>query len=70
MSVGRIAPKGKFRVITVDTFRKIDWVHRECNTQQEAIEVAKERGGKILINHVYDDKGNHIFDSGTFNLKK
>ena len=60
------APKGKFRVIGVDTFDNTDWIEGDFDTRKEAIERAKEKGGTMCKTHVYDDKGIHIFDDGTF----
>lgn len=61
-----IAPKGKFRVIGVDTFDSSDWVSGDFDTQQEAVEHANEKGGVMLKTHVYDDNGNHIHEAGSF----
>ncbi len=62
------APKGKFRVIGVDTFDRdgSDWIEGDFKTKEEALKVAKEKGGTMLKTHVYDDKGNHIGEGGTF----
>ena len=61
-----IAPKGQFRVVGVDTFSNEDWVCGDYDTEQEAIAVANEKGGTMLKTHVYDDKGKHLHDAGTF----
>lgn len=60
------APKGKFRVVGVDTFDGTDWVQGDYKTRDEAVKIAKEKGGTMLKTHVYDDKGNHIFEAGSF----
>lgn len=62
----RQAPKGKFRVVGVDTFDGGDWVQQDCDSLDEAIEVAKKNGGQMTKMHVYDENGNHLFDAGTF----
>jgi len=60
------APKGKFRVVGVDTFDGTDWVEGDFDTKEEALELAKLKGGTMLKTHVYDDKGNHINGFGSF----
>lgn len=60
------APKGKFRVIGVDTFDGTDWIDGNFTTKKAAIKHADERGATMLKTHVYDDKGNHIHEGGTF----
>ncbi|MDX9913968.1 MAG: hypothetical protein RBS77_05310 [Candidatus Moranbacteria bacterium] len=62
----RQAPAGKFRVIGVDTFDGEDWVQGDCNTFTEACELAKEKGGKMTMMHVYNDQGEHMGNAGTF----
>jgi hypothetical protein len=60
------APKGKFRVVGVDTFDGTDWVDGDYDTKEDAFEAAKKAGGTMLKTHVYDDTGKHIFEAGTF----
>ena len=60
------APKGKYRVIGVDTFDRSDWVYGDYKTKEEAINLATTKGEQMLKTHVYDDKGNHLFSGGTF----
>lgn len=60
------APKGKFRVIGVDTFDGGDWIEGDFKTKAEALQKAKEKGATMLKTHVYDDKGNHVYEAGTF----
>lgn len=62
----RKAPTGKFRVIGVDTFDGGDWLQGDCDTLDQAIALAKTKGGEMTKMHVYDDCGNHKFDAGTF----
>ena len=59
------APKGKFRVVGVDTFDGTDWVKKDCDTKVEALDIAKKEGGTMLKMHVYDDTGRHIGEAGT-----
>ena len=60
------APKGKFRVVGVDTFDRTDWIEGDFKTQTEAIDVANRKGGEMLKTHVYNDKGMHVHGAGTF----
>jgi hypothetical protein len=62
----RAAPKGKFRVIGVDTFDGGDWVQGDFDTKEAAIAEAQKRGGEMTKMHVYDDKGRHVADAGRF----
>lgn len=60
----RKAPKGKFRVIGVDTFDGGDWCEGDFTTIEEA--KAKAVGGEMLIKYVYDDQGKCIYSNGRF----
>lgn len=60
------APKGKFRVVGVDTFSHEDWVYGDYDSLQEAKDFAKEKGGNMNMVYVYDDKGEYKFHAGTF----
>jgi hypothetical protein len=62
----RAAPPGKFRVIGVDTFDAGDWVQGDFDTLEEAMKCAREKGGSMCKMHVYDDKGEHQGQAGTF----
>lgn len=64
----RNAPRGKFRVIGVDTFDGEDWMEGDFDTLPAAMtHVNKEtRGEQMLKMHVYDDTGAHCYDGGTF----
>lgn len=57
----REAPKGKFRIIGVDTFDGGDWVEGDFDTLDQAIEHVNEKtkGEQMLMMHVYDDTGSH-----------
>lgn len=59
-------PKGKFRVVCVDTFDGGDWVSGDFDTREAALAHARTKGGEMLRTHVYDDTGRHIGDAGTF----
>ena len=60
------APKGKFRVVGVDTFDGDDWVQGDFDTKEKALDVANEKGGTMIKMHVYDDQGRHLGEAGTF----
>lgn len=60
------AEKGKFRVISVDTFDGTNWIEGDFDTPGEAFKVANEKCGCMLKTHVYDDEGNHLHDVGSF----
>jgi hypothetical protein len=66
MAVELKAPKGKFRVVGVDTFDGTDWVIDDFDKKEVAIKVADGKGGTMLKTHVYDDKGNNVHSAGTF----
>lgn len=60
------APKGKFRVIGVDTFDGGDWVQGDFPTKAKAMKEANEHGGQMTLMHVFDDKGIQVGRAGTF----
>lgn len=62
----RNAPKGKFRVVGVDTFSHEDWLEGDFDTADAALAHAKRHGGVMNKMHVYNDVGKHIGYAGTF----
>lgn len=64
----RQAPRGTFRVVGVDTFDGSDWVEGIFDSLNKAIAHAEERtkGKEMLKMHIYNDKGEHVYDCGTF----
>jgi hypothetical protein len=60
------APSGKYRVVGVDTFDRTDWVEGDFDTEADAVKHAQSRGGTMLKMHVYDDRGRHVSQAGTF----
>jgi hypothetical protein len=61
------APRGKFRVIGVDTFEGpfADHLIADCTTLQSAIQLASAHGAEMNPVYVYDDKGKFLFkDTG------
>ena len=63
----RKAPKGKFRVIGVDTFSGGDWMEGDFDTLDQAMEHANNEtnGKKMLMMHVYDDTGSNRYHVGS-----
>jgi hypothetical protein len=68
IQVETMAPAGKYRVVGVDTFDGTDWVEGDFDSKEAATAHADERtdGKEMLKMHVYDDKGRHVYDAGTF----
>lgn len=64
----RTAPKGKFRVVAVDTFDGGDWVSGDFNSAAEAnAHARKETQGKQMLKmYVYDDTGACVSSYGRF----
>lgn len=60
------APKGKFKVIGVDTFDGGDWVVGIFSDKNKAIEKANSQGGIMSITYIYDDNGNQVYKAGTY----
>lgn len=62
------APKGKFRVVAVDTFDNISAIQDDFDTLEKATACAKTegRGKKMLKMYVYDDQGNLKDEEGSF----
>lgn len=60
------APKGKYRVIGVDTFEALnaDYIIGDYKDRIKAIRIAKNEGGTMNPTYVYDDEGNEV--SGGF----
>lgn len=64
----RKAPKGKFRIIGVDTFSPDDWHEKDVDTLQEAKKIIhkKIKGKQMLKYYIYDEDGKFINEAGTF----
>jgi hypothetical protein len=60
------APAGKYRVVGVDTFDRTDWVEGDFETREAALAHARAKGGEMLKMHVYNDRGAHIGEAGSF----
>ncbi len=60
------APKGKYRVVGVDTFDGDDWVQGDFDTLENARTVAEKKGGIMTKMHIYDDSGTHRGEAGIF----
>lgn len=61
-----IAPKGRFRVVLVDTFEGpfADVLLGDFSNQQDAKKVALAHAGNMTPCYVYDDCGKLIFSAG------
>ncbi len=58
-------PKGKIRVIGVDLFSHEDYVVKDCDTRDEAFQLADEANKKRTgsmddVYYVYDDTGKYL----------
>jgi len=62
----RAAPKGKFRVVGVDTFDGGDWIVNDFSSKNEATSAANKYGGKMTKMYVYDDKGTCVGEAGRY----
>ena len=64
----RKPPKGKFRVVGVDTFDGDDWVAGDFDTRESALNyvLAETSGKQMLMMHVYDDTGRHVGSGGNY----
>lgn len=60
------APKGKFRVIGVNTLDDTDWLEGDFDTLNDAKLRADVKGGQTRKIYVYDEHGKSVYDSGTF----
>ena len=60
------APKGKFRLIGVDTFEApdADFLVGDFTDKKEAITEAEKRAGRMRPMYVYDSDGKLIFNAG------
>ena len=59
------APEGKFRVVVIDLFDHEDYVLKDCDSQEEAFELADAHnaartGSMDNVRYVYDDQGYYI----------
>lgn len=64
----RNAPKGKFRVIGVDTFDGTDWLEGDFQSLEIAREhvAEKTKGKSMLVMHIYNDQGESVGSGGSF----
>ena len=62
------APKGKYRVIGVDTFESptADYLIGDYESQDKAFDECDKHGGEMNICYVYDSQGNRLRKAGTF----
>ena len=61
------APKGKFRVIGVDTFEgpRADYLIDDFKKLKDAIESARSHAGNMNPCYVYDDEGLGMWSGGS-----
>lgn len=64
-SVRQNVPRGKFRVVGVDLFAHEDYIKKDCDTQEEAFQIAddhnRQRNGSMDdVYYVYDDQGEYL----------
>lgn len=57
---------GKYRVEGYDSFSNEEFHVGEYTTAEEAINVAKRKGGTMTLMYVYDPKGKRIFQAGSY----
>jgi hypothetical protein len=64
----RKAPKGKYRVVGVDTFDGGDWLEGDFSSLEAAEKHVAERtkGQQMLKMHIFNDHGTHVGEAGTF----
>lgn len=62
----RCAPRGKFRVVGVDTFDGGDWLEGDFPTLEKAKKRASEEGGQMTVMYIYNDNGQCVGRAGTF----
>ncbi len=62
------APKGKYRVVGVDTFEgpTADYPIGDYRTFKRAVAVCLEHGGQMNPCYVYDSNGKCLFKSGSY----
>jgi hypothetical protein len=62
------APKGKFRVVGVDTFAgpAEDYLIGDYNSVENARKVCTERGGTMNPCYVYDDSGKPLHEAAIY----
>lgn len=64
-SIRREIPKDKFRVVGIDLFSHEDYLVKDCDTRDEAFQLAdennKNRSGSMDdVYYVYDDTGKYL----------
>ena len=62
------APKGKYRVIGVDTFEgpNADYLIGDYKSINKAMKAVDEHGGTMNPCYLYDDAGKLLYKRGTF----
>ena len=64
------APKGQFRVIGLDPIDTLTSPSgpflKDCETLEEAVELADRSGELYLWTYVYDDNGELLYEAGSY----
>lgn len=64
------APKGQFRVIGLDRIDTLaspsGLLCKDCETLEEAVELADRSGKLYLWTYVYDDNGELLYEAGSY----
>lgn len=61
------APAGKYRVICINTKVGIkESIVGDFPWEFKANNAAEEKAGENMVCHVYNDKGEHIYETGKF----
>ena len=64
------APKGQFRVIGLDPIDTLTSpsgpFSKDCETLEEAVELADRSGELYLWTYVYDDNGELLYEAGSY----
>ena len=64
------APKGQYRVIGLDPIDTLTWPNgplwKDCETLEEAIELADRSGESYFWTYVFDDNGELLYEAGSY----
>lgn len=60
------APKGMFRLIGYDSFEGAPYSIGDCDTLEEAAEIATEKGGTMNLVYIHDDTGVIVDRKGSY----
>ena len=64
------APKGQYRVSGMDRVDTLSWpegpLWKDCETFDEAIDLADRNGESYFWTYVYDDNGELLYEAGSY----